>query len=506
MSNPENESLTGLLSSFALGPSWARDAAEPQKQSAKKDRKHEERPPRGDTDNRERRDFKDRRDDRGKSRFQREDVRREPVVVPAAGVKVTIIPDQQAVRLIGKEVQQVARVYPLYDVAKIIIAERSRCRAIIEIDEKQAPLIHGKLDGSLFVTRDEAVRHLWNSELRQSFVEEENIEVDPPSGSYQTIARCGISGEILGPPNFHAYQTQLRRVHRENFATMPIEAYAAKVRTERSEEAVNAWLESMKKKTRWRIKGDADDAWIENQPDAERALAARHFDDAFETLRKIEIPATLPTHLLSPSLALSLKLAGTHARENPACLLQAICRAVEAERMPIFKRKGKLYTGPARPNPLPKDAVLAERPSIMVEWIRANTPAKLAGLWEAVLPEGGNAPPAEFAADLFWLLHQGHILLFTNDTLIVHEVIEKPAPTGTEPSDKPKRKKKKSKNKAGIASPAEETVDNTAPEISERAQANSQAVEQDGHTAEIMSETTNSSPNPTAEVDEPPAL
>lgn len=506
MSKPENESLTGLLSSFALGPSWARDAAEPQKQSVKKDRKYEERPPRGDTDNRERRDFKGRRDDRGKSRFQRDEVRREPVVIPAAGVKVTIIPDQEAIRLIGKEVQQVARVYPLYDVAKIIIAERSRCRAIIEVDEKQAPLLHGKLDDSLFVTRDEAVRHLWNSELRQSFVEEETIEVDPPSGSFQTIARCGISGEILGPPNFHAYQTQLRRVHRERFASMPFEAYAAKVRTERSEEAVNAWLESMKKKTRWRIKGDTDDAWVENQSDAERALAARHFDDAFETLRKIEIPATLPTQLLSSSLALSLKLAGMHARENPACLLQAVCRAVEAERMPIFKRKGKLYTGPARPNPLPKDAVLAERPGIMVEWIRANTPAKLAGLWQAVLPEGGNAPPAEYAADLFWLLHQGHILLFTNDTLSVQEVIEKPAPTGTEPSDKPKRKKKKSKNKGDIPSAADETGDHTAPEKTESAQEDSQAVEQDAHTAEIIPETTNSSPNPTAEVDEPPSL
>lgn len=506
MSQPENESLTGLLSSFALGPSWARDAAEPQKQSAKKDRKHQERPPRSDADTRERRDFNGRRDDRSKPRFQRDEARREPIVKPASGVHISIIPDQEAVRLIGKEVQQVARVYPLYDVAKIIIAERSRCRAIIEVDENHAPLIHGKLDGSLFVSRDEAVRHLWNSELRQSFVEEETVEVDPPNGNFQSIARCGISGEILGPPNFHNYQTQLRRIHRERFPTMPFEAYTAKVRTERSEEAVNAWLETMKKKNRWRIKGDADDGWIDNQADAERTLAARHFDEAFESVRKIEIPATLPTQLLSPSLALSLKLAGMHARENPACLLQAICRAVEAERMPIFKRKGKLYTGPARPNPLPKDAVLAERPGIMVEWIRSNTPAKLAGLWQAVLPEGGNAPPAEFAADLFWLLHQGHILLFTNDTLIVQEVIEKTAPANTEPSDKPKGKKKKSKNKTPAANANIESADSSPSQNIESSQDNSQAVEPDCSSGEIIPIAANSSQNPTAEVDEPPAL
>lgn len=500
MSNPDNESLTGLLSSFALGPSWARDAAEPAKAHAKKERKHDTRPD-GDGPPRERREFRERRDDRGdrgKSRFSHDHAPREPIVTPAAGVRVTIIPDPEAVRLIGKEVHQVARVYPLFDVAKIIIAERSRCRAIIETEEARPPLFHGKIDGSLFVSREDAVRHLWNSELRQNFIEEETVEVDPPSGNFQSIARCGLSGELLGPPNFHAYQSNLRRIHRERFPNMPFEAYAAKVRTERGEEVVNAWLESMKKKTRWRIKGDGDEAWIENQADAERALAAGRFDDAFAAVRKIEIPATISNQLLSPSLALSLKLAGIHARENPAYMIPAICRAVEAERLPIFKRKGKLYTGPARPNPLPKDAVLATRPAIMVEWIRANTPAKLAGLWEAVLPEGGNAPPAEFAADLFWLLHQGHILLFTNDILMVQEVIEKPAPASADASDKPKRKKKKSKNKATPATSGEASEDGSSGDA--------ESIDPAASEAPVASASDESSSISSAEVDEPPAL
>jgi hypothetical protein len=97
-----------------------------------------------------------------------------------------------------------------------------------------------------------------NSELRNELIEEETIEVEPPTGNFQAIARCGISGEWLGPVNFHSYQTNLRRLHRERFARMPFELYAAKVRTERGEEAVNAWLETMKHKTRWRIKGEGD--------------------------------------------------------------------------------------------------------------------------------------------------------------------------------------------------------------------------------------------------------
>jgi hypothetical protein len=478
VSDSEKDPLSSLLSSFALGPSWARAAGSGQQERApKQDSKSGERPPR--------RDERGADDRRGAPRERERDGGRRPFqgrkfeerdagpprheeAPPAEGVRVTLSPDAQAVHLIGKEIHQVARVYPLFDVARILLAERGRCRAVFEAPEPHAPLFRGKLDDSVFLTRDEAARHLWQSELKEQLIEEETIEVDPPGGNFQLVAKCGLSGEWLGPPNFHAYQVNLRRIHRERYPNMPFAAYSAKVRTERGEEAVNAWLETMKRKTRWRIKGDADDAWIEDRAEAERALAARCFEKAFMETRVTEVLASVPPKNLSPSLMTSLKLAGNHARNHPAILIPAVCKAVEAEHLPVFKRQGKLFTGPARPHPLPPGATLAERPAIMVEWIRANKPAKLEGLWKAVLPEGATAPPAEFAADLFWLLHQGHILLFTDDLLVVQEVREAPA---AEPGAAKKKKKKSKKAKpegeavAGAAGNSSDEVSSAADEV-----------------------------------------
>lgn len=475
MSDSENDPLSSLLSSFALGPSWARATGGGQQDRASKsDSKSGERPQRRDErDGEDRRGGardRDRDRDGGRKPFRgrggkfddrRSGPPRQEEVPPAEGVRVTLVPDAQAVHLIGKEVHQVARVYPLFDVAKILLAERARCRAVFEAPEPHAPLFRGKLDESVFLTREEALRHLWNSELKKQFIEEEVVEVDPPAGNFQLVAKCGLTGMWLGPPNFHAYQTNLRRLHRQCFPNMPFAAYSAKVRTERGEEAVNAWLETMKKRIRWRIKGDADDAWIDDRGDAERALATRCFDQAFAETRRAEVLASIPPSNLSASLMVSLKLAGNHARNHPAILIPAVCKAVEAEHLPVFKRQGKLYTGPARPHPLPPGQALAERPAIMVEWIRANKPAKLEGLWKAVLPEGSTAPPAEFAADLFWLLHQGHILLFTDDTLVVQEVREVQAP---DPNAEPKAGKKK-KKKSKKTKP-EAVADNAAPATS----------------------------------------
>ncbi|MBC8126786.1 MAG: hypothetical protein H8M99_06540 [Gloeobacteraceae cyanobacterium ES-bin-144] len=447
MSDSDNDPLSGLLSSFALGPSWARATGSGQQERASKPSfKSDERPPRRDD---RKGDFRDKQsggrpfdERRGKFNDRREAPPRNEEAPPAIGVRVTLAPDAHAVHLIGKEIHQVARAYPLYDVAKILLAERSRCLAVFEANESHPPLFRGRLDDSVFLTKEEAVLHLWNSELKNQLIEEETIEVDPPKGNFQLVARCGLSGEWLGPPNFHAYQINLRRLHRERFPSMPFTAYSAKVRTERGEEAVNAWLETMKTKVRWRIKGDGNEAWLDDPNEVQRALATRCLDKAFAEVRTTEMLASVPPQNLSPSLLTSLKIAGNHARNHPAILIPAVCRAIEAEHLPVFKRLGKLFTGPARPHPLALDAVLAERPGIMVNWIRANKPAKLEGLWQAVLPEGGTAPPAEFAADLFWLLHQGHILLFTDDTLVVQDLRD---PQSTEPSGDPKPKKKKKK-------------------------------------------------------------
>jgi hypothetical protein len=450
--------LGSLLSSFALGPSWARAVDHKPDHKQKAFAGGDDRPPRRDDRGGDRRD--DRGGDRGRPPGGRDDRRRSggnyeerrsgppprQEVYPEEGVRVTIAPDAQAVHLIGKEIHQVARVYPLFDVAKILLADKTRCRAIFEATDEHPPLAVGKLEESVFLSQEEAVRHLWNSKLRDELLEEETIEVDPPTGNFQVIARCGISGEWLGPVNFHSYQTNLRRLHRERFARMSFEIYAAKVRTERGEEAVNAWLETTKKKTRWRIKGDDDDAWMDDRAAAEKAFGARCFEKAFTLAKIADVSGAIAPENLSPSLFASLRMSGSHARNHPAILIPAVCRAVEIEHLPVFKRKGKLHTGPARPHPLPLNAVLAERPGQMVTWIRENPPAKLEGLWKSVLPEGSTAPPAEYAADLFWLLHQGHILLFTDDTLVVQDGREaNPAPA----DDAPKKSKKKRKNRKG---------------------------------------------------------
>ena len=470
MSDSESNPLRSLLSGIDLGPAWARSTtpAKPQARPPREDsateaprrdsRDRNDRGPRGagggDRDGGRR--FEKRRDDRGgKYDDRRSGPPQREEIEPAPGVRVQIHPDTTAVHLIGKEIHQVARVYSLYDIAQILLAQRERVRAVFEVEESRPPLFLGKHDGSLWLTREEAVRHFWHSEVKAELFEEETIEVDPPTGNFQVIARCGMSGEWLGPPNFHSYQTNLRRIHRERFSNLPFEVYASRVRSERGEEAVNAWLETMKKRTRWRPKGDGEAAWIEDATEAERAFCSRFFALAFEETRKADVSGGIPAKHISPTLLASLRMAGFHAKKHPAVMIPTICRMLEGEHLPVFKREGKLFTGPARPHPIPADAVLAERPAAIVSWLKGRKDPKLVDLWKGVLPEGTEEAPQEWLVDLFWLLTQGHLLLFSDDRMVLPERRQagetaKAAPAkAAEPAaaDRKKRKRKPKKRK-----------------------------------------------------------
>ena len=63
----------------------------------------------------------------------------------------------------------------------------------------------------------QAVRHVLSRHL-EKFYRREQIQVEPPKGAYSFIAVCGMSDTILGPPNYHDYQTRLRKLHAERFS------------------------------------------------------------------------------------------------------------------------------------------------------------------------------------------------------------------------------------------------------------------------------------------------
>ncbi|GAA5483703.1 hypothetical protein [Haloferula sargassicola] len=457
MTDPSNEQ-DDLLSAFDLGPAWARDNAPAKKYDNHRGEEERPRRGRGGPGGGGGRRFEGgggrqgggRREDRrggggGKFSGRRDGDPRRELPDPAPGVRVTLQPAMEAAHRLVKEIQHRARVYSLFDVSKMFLNHRTSYLLEVAMEPSRPPMFRGVKDASLFLTKEEAIAHFLASPVFEECYESEEIETEAPSGNFQVVAKCGFSGEWLGPPNFHSYQTNLRRLHRERFSNMSFERYAARVRTERGEEAVNAWLESMKKRTRWRPKGADEEAWTFDRGEIDRDFSQNRFGEFFEETHQAELPGDVDARSISIGILAAVRIAGSHARRHPAMMIPSLCRALESDHLAIFKTKGKLFCGPARPHPLETFEELSQRPSAIVHFLDANPEAKLKDLWKSLLPEGTEEPPKEWLVDLFWLLTQGHVLLFDDGRLVLPKRRQGPAPAKAAP----KAKKKKRKSSSG---------------------------------------------------------
>ena len=263
--------LTGL----DFGPAWAKKdtpARDYTKEVGPRDRR--EKGPRrnsegrqGDRRNNDRRGKgreQGRRDDRGDRRNNdrrnndrrggdRRNQHREPrVETPAPdGFVGGVMPVEEGLDNLSKEIQGGGRTYSVFDLARVVIGARERFNVTFDAP-KGSKFFRCKSDGSLWLTKEEATRHFWQANLLNELYEEVESEVEAPKGNFTSVAKCGLSGKWLAPPNYHSYPTAVAQMHAERFAHMSLEDYKRKIRVENGEEVVQAWIETQTKKVQFR--------------------------------------------------------------------------------------------------------------------------------------------------------------------------------------------------------------------------------------------------------------
>ncbi len=194
---------------------------------------------------------------RGRNDYSKGGREQKHVVEAPEGVKARIMPIEDGLDAMAKQISATGRTHSVFDLAWLVLGSLDRFHVIFESAEQG--LFRSETDHSVWQNQKECMAHFVSSDLINKYYEEEITKVDPPSGNFQSVARCGLSKKLIGPPNHHGYQQALIDLHRERFSSMPIERYKSKVIMEHGEEAVQQWLDSMCQQKRWRPKAEQPD-------------------------------------------------------------------------------------------------------------------------------------------------------------------------------------------------------------------------------------------------------
>ena len=372
------------------------------------------RPPRGRNDrnggNRDNRDNREGRDNRGGYRDRPERRQQLPEF------KVGIVPVEDGVRSLARQIKKTCRAYPLFEIAAMILKrpERFDVRFDVATDEKgvvKAPLFVCSLDGSVWLSESEVTEHVLKN-FFDNFYQTEKTPSNPPKGVYTFVAQCGMSGIILGPPNYHDYQRTLHQVHSEKFPRMDFETFKSRVKIVRDEEVVKQWIDERSWKTDYVCLNVPEPLTLDSREAVEAHFKSNHLPNLISSVQHVTVHANEEDHLGSASLKAWLRRVREEQRRFPIRVVNALSQQFARQGLQFFKvNKTVTHVSVARPRYLDVNVTpVSDLVKRIVDYIENHKNCTPAQLVSDLTPEveaklAGSAPapaavtaPAESAA------------------------------------------------------------------------------------------------------------
>jgi hypothetical protein len=336
---------------------------------------------------------------------------------------VAFYPEDAGFSALVKAMRTSCRTFELFEIARLILGKYERFVVVLTrrppetaaaveapattpstppVPARPAGPVHVALpDGMPFETEEAAVAHVVGRHL-DKFFDLATVEVEPPKGNFPFVNRCTLSGELLGPPNYHRYQQIVQQHHAARFSRMPFETFRERIETVRDPEVVNQWLEKMKHAARytWKLgaEGDAPVAF-DNLEDARAHLLATAKDRMVKVVESARFHAKLVESLPPGEIRRAIEGHLERQRRFPLDTANALRGRLRREGFTIFKKgaKGISYVCAVKRKFRVPGQVFAESIGALITFIEANPMITVKGLPVKFLgitpPSAPSTPP-----------------------------------------------------------------------------------------------------------------
>jgi hypothetical protein len=406
--------------------------------------------------------FGDRKGGNFRGGERRDEPRERPAPpAPLPELNVAFIPEERGVEQLARQIKVTGRAYPLFQIALLILQKAERYSVQLTARKKAdgtlEKLFVCALDESPWTSEDAAVAHVLKNHFA-TFYQAERTATEPPKGVYTFVAQCGLSGEILGPPNHHDYQNQLRKLHAEKFSRMPFDLFKARVKIVKDEAVVKKWVEDQSFKTQYICLNVPEPLTLATLEDVEKHFRATHKDSIIKPVETLAVAGLPSRSLRDNGLQRLIRQEWEQQKFFPLPIATKLSQQFAHYGLQFFKvNKTVTHVSVARPTFLDIESTpVSENIKRIIEYINGNAKCTRKKLIEALAPtpkvakavvteipvtpavEGEvAAAPAKPAApeatpeqtavivDLHWLIHQGAVLEFADGRM---ETAKKPLP------------------------------------------------------------------------------
>ena len=318
--------------------------------------------------------------------------------------EVKILPETKALGTIIRKLQQDTHAYKLKDLAYFFLDNPSS--VLLKVTMKDETKFHQcKACGFASTKEEDVVDHILNAHLGD-YYEAKEIDCEPPKGNFNCVAKCGLSGVLLGPPNVHEFNATVKEMIRTRYPNMSEAEYRSHIEMVRDAEAIEQWRQGAVKKTVYVAKGAEEGAETYTREQAEglfrRTILASLLDQPKNLMITAEVAAKSPVR----PLQWVARDAVEAERRAPYNMCFALRGAFHHRKLKFFRAndaRGPEFVTNVEYKEF--DAAHAIPELAKIATFIAENPCQ---------PKAVIAPDAESEKHLNWLVTTGHVVAFTN--------------------------------------------------------------------------------------------
>jgi len=424
---------------------------------------------RSDRSNKERRDNRSRpprdpRRDHGPQRAPRPEMAPEPLAVT-----VRFLPHQRAFENVIAQIKSSSVAYSVFSLARLFLEKPERYDVRLTMPEgsllsqlgENGPVAVDRriLEGSAFAS------------AHDDFYTVETTQTEPIKGNFTNVARCRLSGTLLGPTNHHAYQPQLRNLYETRFSRrMSFADYQRQIDVVSDPAVVEQWKEQARNVTTYQVKNSEPAVSFPNSAEAERHFRQNYLPGLLREANELTISGVLSRRLPDRRLGRAIENAWAQETRSPAKMMQELATGLRQAGLNIFRhRRGMLFVSPLRAKVFGHErAGVSASINAILERVAATPGINRKQLAEQLAVTDGDATAAErakmtLANDLHWLLREGYVIEFNDGSLDLPRAKAPQPEKAAQPEEKPGEAKTAEVIEPPAASAAEE-VPEPSPE------------------------------------------
>jgi len=337
-------------------------------------------------------------------------------------ITIHFLPYSPAFESVVAQIKSGLVAYSLFALARLFLEKPVRYEVRLTA-KAESPLYQLGENGAVSLDREFLEQNAFRF-AHEDFYKIDITQSDPVKGNFSNVARCRLSGTLLGPTNHHNYQPRLRSLYEQRFNhRMSFADYQRQIEIVNDPALIERWKEEARRVMTYTTLREETPLTFASATEAERHFRSNYLPGLLRSVEEVAVDGVLSRRLPDRALNRAVEDAWTRETRSPSNMMQELAGRFRQAGLNVFRhRRGMLFVSPIRVRPFVHDqAGVSPSVNAILEALAATPEISRKELFEKVITDPANEEAESrklaLASDVRWLINEGYVIEFNDGSL-----------------------------------------------------------------------------------------